>query len=186
MTAQQELIARFIASSHLKQRVDSDYFSVNGGVSIEKVAQNINLAVNIVLADATILQNQGDLELTDRNPGVGLRATTQLFVTLAAIDQANLDAQDAQVIPNVREQAISGINLRSPEGAQWRALALILIDELNNLRQWDAAFKAQVALAANLADLKTRVAALPAMPDRTFLQFKNAFINKINNGLADT
>jgi hypothetical protein len=51
-----------------------------------------------------------------------------------------------------------------------KAIVLTLIDELNLLREWIVAFKAQTAAATSLANLQTRVAALPDMPDRTVPQ----------------
>lgn len=62
------------------------------------------------------------------------------------------------------------------------ALALLTLDEINNLRQWVASFKAATAAATSLADLKTRVAALPNMPDRTRQQLINAVKAKISDG----
>jgi len=51
-----------------------------------------------------------------------------------------------------------------------KAIILTLIDELNLLRDWIVAFKVQTAAATSLANLQTRVAALPDMPDRTVPQ----------------
>lgn len=66
-----------------------------------------------------------------------------------------------------------------------RGLVLVLIDELNNLRGWIAAFKVQTAAATNLSNLQTRVAALPAMPNRTAQQARTAISGKITAGEAD-
>lgn len=85
-----------------------------------------------------------------------------------------------------RSQAV-GIIQADPQAfskAQ-RAAALVTMEELNLLRQWIEAFKAAVAAATTLADLKSRVAALSAMPDRTATQIKGAIQNKINAGAAD-
>lgn len=60
-----------------------------------------------------------------------------------------------------------------------KAAALVTMDEINILRQWDQSFKAAVAASTSLADLKTRVAALPAMPDRTATQIVNAVTAKL-------
>ncbi len=51
-----------------------------------------------------------------------------------------------------------------------KAILLTLLDELNNLRDWITAFKAATAAATSLANLQTRVAALPNTPDRTVPQ----------------
>lgn len=52
-------------------------------------------------------------------------------------------------------------------GRVQRAVCMLLVDELNALRGWLMIFKAEVAAATTLADLKTRVAGLPSLPDRT-------------------
>src|SRR3989344_1034291 len=72
--------------------------------------------------------------------------------------------------------------LNNSEGVAWRALVLLLLDELNTLRAWTVSFKGEVAGATSLADLKTRVATLSTLSDRTIAQVKTAFTNKINNG----
>ena len=56
----------------------------------------------------------------------------------------------------------------------------ILKDEFNHVRGWIADFKTEVAAAANLGDLKTRIAAMPDLPDRTLAQLKTAIQNRIN------
>ena len=71
------------------------------------------------------------------------------------------------------------------EARALRALVLVLIDELNDLQQWIAAFKSQTAAATNLANFQSRVAGLPAMADRTAAQARIAIRNKINAGDAD-
>ena len=60
-----------------------------------------------------------------------------------------------------------------------KAVVLVLVDEINLLRGWIAGFKAAVAASTSLADLKTRVAATAAMPDRTGAQAKTAIANKV-------
>lgn len=56
----------------------------------------------------------------------------------------------------------------------------IIKDELNLCRGWIMSFKAEVAAAANLGDLQTRVAGLPDLPDRTLAQLKTAIQNRIS------
>lgn len=55
-----------------------------------------------------------------------------------------------------------------------KRFALIVLDEINALRQWDMDFKAAVAASTSLANLQSRVAALPNLPQRTIEQLKNA------------
>lgn len=72
-----------------------------------------------------------------------------------------------------------------PEMKAMRALALVTLAELNVVRDWITDFKAQVALSSSLADLKTRVASLPATPDRTSTQLLNAMLAELAAGNAD-
>lgn len=60
------------------------------------------------------------------------------------------------------------------------AFADIVKDEVNILRGWTVDYKAAVAAASNLAQLKASVAALPTLGDRTLLQLKTAMLNRIN------
>lgn len=51
-----------------------------------------------------------------------------------------------------------------------KAVLLTLLDEINRLRGWLVSFKSATAAATSLADLKTKVAGLPDMADRTVQQ----------------
>jgi hypothetical protein len=55
------------------------------------------------------------------------------------------------------------------------------MDEVNNLRGWIVSFKAATAASSSLADLKTRVAALPNMPDRTTNQLVTALSTTLDS-----
>lgn len=66
-----------------------------------------------------------------------------------------------------------------------RALAETAIDEINIIRRWDMSLKTAVAAASTLAQLKTNIAALPSLPDRTSLELRNSILNKILSGAAD-
>jgi hypothetical protein len=104
----------------------------------------------------------------------------------AGIDACNFADTPAQINLKQRSDAIDDLLLGQDDRAkETRAVLLTVFDENNNLRQWIQAFKGQVALASSLADLKTRVAALPDMPDRTVPQAKVSVQNKINSGMAD-
>jgi hypothetical protein len=84
-----------------------------------------------------------------------------------------------------RTEADTVTNQLSGAGVELRAIVGVLIDELNVLRGWTVSFKAEVAAATTLADLKTRVATLPTLNDRTLVQAKTAYQNKISSGGAD-
>ena len=76
-------------------------------------------------------------------------------------------------------------NFDGANGVYLRALVKVLLDENNTLRQWITSFKTQVAASSNLADFKTRVAALPSTPDRTLDQAKTAIVNAIDTKAVD-
>ncbi len=118
-------------------------------------------------------------------------ATVVIFPSnLQAAAQATINAfdgsQSAQdtwnLIPQDRKDAILLINLANPQARAYRAIAALAIDEINTLREWIVSFQAAVAAATSLANLQTRIAALPNLPDRTLAQAKAAFINKVNSG----
>lgn len=85
-----------------------------------------------------------------------------------------------------RRQAKDAVNLLRENEVLIRAVAAVTADEVNNIRQWLTDFKAQTALATSLANLQTRVAALPNMPQRTLPQIRTAIANKIDSGDVDT
>jgi hypothetical protein len=102
--------------------------------------------------------------------------------TIDAFDGSQA-AQDAWQDDLNKSQAKKYMVLTTDLGKSYRSVAAIMVDELNSLRGWIMSFKAAVASATSLADLKTRVAALPDLPDRTLLQAKTAFIDKVNSGV---
>ncbi len=109
-----------------------------------------------------------------------LQATAQ--ATINAFDGSQ-SAQDAwNLIQQNQKDAVSLINLLEANPRAFRAVAGLVVDEINTLRQWIVAFKAATAAATSLANLQTRVAALPDLPDRTLAQAKSAFISKVNSG----
>ena len=99
-----------------------------------------------------------------------------------------LDVSDhaPPVQPTLQEQAVVAFNdPQIPSRVVDRAIVLAAIDEINLLRTWITDFKVAVAGAASLAALKTAVAALPAVPQRTAVQAKSAIEDKIESGGAD-
>lgn len=114
-----------------------------------------------------------------RRNGNALELKTQ--VERDAIDSAEAAGRLAAY------KAIAGTikDQTSANGVQWRAFALMLLDEFNTIRQWLAASKTGVNGAATFAAFKTAWAALPATPDRTIAQVKTAYQNKIDAGSAD-
>jgi len=105
--------------------------------------------------------------------------------TIDAFDWSDA-AQDAWEQGLLHPGAIGGLNAPDVSGILIRAVAALLVDELNVLRQQFRDQAAAVAAATSLADLKTRWAALSATPDRTLAQARTAIANKINAGMVDS
>lgn len=104
---------------------------------------------------------------------------------MTAQERTNKDTAIAvAALTALRAEAVALID--SGEGIDRRALADMVVSELNNIRQWLAAFKVEVAASSSLADLKARVASLPNMPDRTLSQARTAYKNSISNGNVDS
>ena len=116
---------------------------------------------------------------------VELNGSAELAAQAMAITQAELDAYEAQAFAaaeaekKIVEQDLDQFTLRQ------RAIVAVLVDEINALRGWLSAYKSEVAAATSLADLQTRTAALPAMPDRTGAQAKTAIANKVEEMQRD-
>jgi hypothetical protein len=98
-------------------------------------------------------------------------------------DAAQLAWEAAQLVTEAKADVDSSQSAPADMKAELRALralAAVTLDEVNSLRGWIASFKAEVALASSLADLKTRVAGLPSTPDRTAAQLRTAIENKLD------
>ncbi len=83
----------------------------------------------------------------------------------------------------LRRQAKEAFNRQQELEVALRAVVLVAADEVNAIRQTWTDFKTQVAAATTLADLKTRVASLPNMPQRTNDQVRTAVLGKIDAGV---
>ena len=130
---------------------------------------------NDSVADAIVFWNTGSLGTQPTEPElltIQASAAYQTYLTPAAVEQRQRDKAAAAV---VTEKPLVWI----------RAAAAVLVDEINVLRQWEMSLKAGIAAATSLADVKTAVAALPNLPDRTLAQAKTAIQNKITTGVAD-
>jgi hypothetical protein len=113
-------------------------------------------------------------------------ASYQSWVIAGGVTAAYDAPTEAEIAQGLRDVA-NGI-FQTGTGADaklYRSIAAVLLDENNALRQWITSFKAATAASSSLADFKTRVAALPAMPDRTLAQAKTAVTNKLNGGTVD-
>lgn len=66
------------------------------------------------------------------------------------------------------------------QNVAFRAFVKLVVDENNLLREWITDFKAAVAAAGSLGALKTGVAGLPNVPQRTYQQAKTAIHNLVD------
>lgn len=96
------------------------------------------------------------------------------------------DTSHAAHLATLRASAKALLDRQQSQELLLRATILVLIDEINALRQWIAGLKSQTAAATNLANFQTRVASLPNMPDRTGAQARAAIGGKIDAAEADT
>lgn len=108
-------------------------------------------------------------------------------VSMTQQDKDNITAaQLASLLSSNRTSAKSYLDGTGDISMIEKAIVEGVVSQIANpLRQWIVAFKAQVALASTLADLKLRIATLPDMPDITFSQVKTYLKNKIDSGQID-
>lgn len=110
------------------------------------------------------------------------RAAAQSIVDgWLANDPAILAQIDAAKLANLRDAAKQFQDDQQAQNVAFRSLVKLIVDENNLLRQWIADFKAVTAAAGSLNALKTGVAGLPNVPQRTYQQAKNA-LNSLVDG----
>ncbi len=110
-----------------------------------------------------------------------LQTQAQPFINVFDGSQSAQDAWTQRVADYRSRTLVYAFN-PDPDARAYRAVVAVAVDEINTLREWIVAFKAATAAATSLANLQTRVAALPDLPDRTLSQAKSAFIAKVNSG----
>jgi len=118
-----------------------------------------------------------------------------LFLTQAGLDwviadKATKDAQTAtaaaaQKILDDRAFAKALKDALSADGVLFRALVLVLVDELNAHADKENSILTAIDSGSTLAQVKTNIAAIADYPQRTIAQLKTAMENKIDAGTAD-
>src|SRR4051812_8619658 len=101
------------------------------------------------------------------------------------VDQARVNSLAAGALAALRTKAKELFQAMEQSARRDRAIALVTMDEVNALRDWVTQLKAAVAGASTYAAMKTAVAALPNMPQRTVVQAKNAVLARIDTAEAD-
>ena len=120
-------------------------------------------------------------------PQLYWRHDTGVIRDMNVAEKAGLDAEiEAQRIIDTRGFANEEMLALSGEGVRLRAVADMLLRELNILRTWDRDFQVATAASTNLNNFKSGVAGLPSLSDRTMAQAKASYQNLINAGDADT
>ncbi len=132
----------------------------------------VTLENNVVVGGLFLAQqNPEQVELGDNDPRVlAFKATLAKFSASVAETHARTAAK-----------AMLG-SFSAPAAKALRGMGVVQVDEINLLRDWIMDFKAAVAAATTLADLKTRVANLANLPDRTITQYKSAVLSQIDGG----
>lgn len=135
--------------------------------------------------DVVLYSHASDMP-TLTEPMLYWRHDTDVIRDMTGPEKAALDVElAAAATQRIRDYGTEEIDATTGRGVRTRAIAELLVRENNLLRQWIMGFKAEVAAASNLNGLKTGVASLPNMPDRTLSQAKTAYINLINAGDVD-
>ena len=118
---------------------------------------------------------------------LAIATPAQLSAAQTAINAFDWSVAAQTAYENLQARTAADVALGDPGPAckLQRAAALALLDEINALRGWITSLKSAVAAATTLADMKTRVAALASMPDRTAAQVRTAITGKIDSGAAD-
>ena len=160
------------------QRVEGDCLSLGlcSGPNNTGIATNVFEAVGSEWNDAG-----GAAKKCDRLAPVGSRIINLTAQEIADIAAA-LDSQNESALRVSSKEQFNG---QTVTGQSLRCMSNIIKDEINITRKWTRDFKIEVAAATNLADLKTRVATLPTLSDRTLAQFKSAMQTCIDNGDVD-
>lgn len=108
------------------------------------------------------------------------------ILPMTSQERTDYDAAVAlSVTLSVRTAGKDLLDSQSDAGIILRSVLDICLDEINALRGWITDYKADVAAATSLADLKTRVAANPDLPNRTLVQLRNAVKSRIDSGSLD-
>lgn len=103
---------------------------------------------------------------------------------IASFDASD-GAQATRDLQTIRDTAKAAISLLDVMPEALRSLVILLLSEINTLRQRDRDRAVDVAAATSLANLQTRWAARPPLNDRTAQQAKAALLANIDSGQAD-
>lgn len=161
----------------------ADYFiyRVNGGevmtVSTESHASQLNSFFSEVVDPNTPDGKDLSVKKIYVN-GTVRNATAQEISNFSVAANA-----DDNIVARTSQSLLLDSNNRS--GIVHKAIAQIVIDEINILRKWLRDFKVEVAASTNLANFQSRVATLSTLADRTPTQARAAIKSAISSGDND-
>ena len=85
-----------------------------------------------------------------------------------------------------RRQTREALSAAKAESALHRAAFLVLVDEFNRHTEKFTALRDALSTATSLADAKAKAAAIEPLPQRIGQDLRNAAIEKIDSGAADS
>jgi hypothetical protein len=124
------------------------------------------------------------VRLDPRGAGVTPAQQTTADALVLGLDLTTTGLASAEVLA-LRAAAKTLFDDLQTEGKALRALAWLLLNQVNALRARDAAWQAATAAATTLADFKARVAALPPLPAIPLKAAWQAYRDLLDAGTAD-
>ncbi len=97
---------------------------------------------------------------------------------ISLMDQAAMDAVDAQQLSDRRDNQAAQLD---DVNADLRALARMILDELNSHAEKITAILDAIDNASSLADVKTAIAIIADQPERNIVQMRTVFRNKLGS-----
>lgn len=100
---------------------------------------------------------------------------------LAEMTQQEKDDKDAEIAAQQAQVEANAKDIELVFDKTLKAFAFCVLDEINILRNWINDYKTAVANASSLANLKSSVASMDTLNERTVEQLKNAVVNKYDS-----
>lgn len=152
--------------------------------------ENKNRVDVIEITDSTQQKYTDIDQIVASIPNKYLKCINGILEEYTQQEKDDQDAAEAAAIAQAEQDdmRINGplyVDKREMVAAVIRSLALLIIDEINILRERDRDRATDVAASTSLADLKSRWAERSTLNDRTGTQAKDAMKEKLSDGTAD-
>jgi hypothetical protein len=154
-------------------------YRINGGEVLVGSVDSQNVSGFFAQAQDPNTPDGVDLSVPKIYDGSSVRNATAQEIAYFAVAKD----QDDAVLARSNQSGL--LILGNKNGIVYKAIAEVMINEINILRRWIVSFKNQVALSSSLADLKTIISGLSDLPDRTPTQARNAVQSSIKSGNND-